>query len=191
VTDLPRFWRVFIKEGFPHGLSYAMMMAGGMWLAGQPLSWVVFFLWLFGFAIFVTFVEYFRAKNEISSSIASSIKEVAPSDENAMVLRHEKTYKTFGFIFLACLFTPLPLYYFGCANEYSAWPLAIGLTASTLLPLAYIKLRLLRNGGSIKEFLIYGEMKDGVSPKIQILLFSVYAIASIIVTSIAIYQLVP
>lgn len=189
MISVRKFWNVFIKKGAPQGLSYAMMMAAGMWLADQPLSWIGFSIWLFGFAIFVSSIEYFRIKKKDDIGNKAGVV-VSLSDKNAIIVRNEREYKIVGFIFLACLLAPIPLYYSGYVDENSAWPFAIGLTVGTFLPLAYLKVRLHKNGGNIREFLVYGEIKDGVSPNCQILLFSVFAVASIVVTAIAIYQLI-
>lgn len=188
MNNARKFLNVFIKKGALQGLTYAMMMTAGMWMADQPLSWVGFSIWLFGFAIYIGFVEYYRLKKKENVANKAGV-EVAFRDEAAIIYRYQRDYKMVGFIFLACLLVPLPLYYSGHVDENAAWPFAIGLAAGTFLPLAYLKFRLQRNGGNIRDFLVYGKIKDGISPKWQILLFSVYAVASVVVVVIAIYQL--
>ena len=109
------------------------------------------------------------------------------SDDEA-IRRNKSAYNLVGVLFLVGLIVPISFYELLDINENSAWPVALGFIFSVAAPVAFLKIRKIRGGPGFDEFFRYGEIKEGVSRKVQLLLFWVWVLVAFVVACVAIYQ---
>ena len=183
------FFKFFLITGlFQNGLPFAAIMSIVPWLfADQLPTYGGFAIGLFGFGGLTAFLGWVNLKEIAYSQPQTNPSNVAISYEK-IIERNKVDYNVVGGLFLAGVLLPLSIYTFTDVDDNSAWPGAIGWSLAVFAPLAYLKVRHTINGGSISEFLKYGEIKDGISSSWQIALFWVWAIAACAIVAIAVYQ---
>ncbi len=121
--------------------------------------------------LLVTVLVSFVGVALLSFFARGRVNDPPATDDDAVLERNVTAYKVVSGLFLGSLIVPTSFYYLFGVDENKAWPAVMGFLLSAILPVGYLSLRKLRGGPDVKEFLRYGELKDGWPRKWQIAAF--------------------
>lgn len=108
--------------------------------------------------------------------------------DDEVIARNKSANKIVGALFLLGLIVPVSFYELFDIDENTAWPAALGFSFAVAAPVAFLKFREIRGGPRFEEFIRYGEIKDGVPRKGQLILFVFWVLVGLVAVSAALYQ---
>ena len=107
--------------------------------------------------------------------------KVALEGDDRVLARNASAYRIVTALFLVGLLTPIPLYEWMDIDDNAAWPAALGFTLAVVLPTLFLWARKKLCGGpEFDEFLRYGELKDNMPRNLQLGLYGLWLVITLI-----------